>query len=77
MYHKQECLDCLRNSEWKFINMAWENLDEERLKQIIRQISGKTPKTTDKLVQPSRLIVKVKNGIMCRQKENISDLFVE
>lgn len=38
--------------------MAWENLDEERLKQIIRQISGKTPRSTDKLVKPSKLICK-------------------
>ena len=38
--------------------MAWENLDEERLKQIIRQVSGKTPKSTDKLVRPSKLVCK-------------------
>ena len=37
------------------INMAWENLDEERLKQIIRQISGKTPRTKDKLVRACKL----------------------
>ena len=34
-------------------NMAWENLDEERLKQIIRQISGKKPIETDKLIKAS------------------------
>jgi hypothetical protein len=38
--------------------MAWENLDEERLKQIIRQVSGKTPRSTDKLVRPSKLVCK-------------------
>ena len=38
--------------------MAWENLDEERLKQIIRQVSGKKPKSTDKLVKPSTLVCK-------------------
>ena len=38
--------------------MAWENLDEERLKQIIRQVSGKNPKSTDELIESSTLTCK-------------------
>jgi|TARA_Y100000310_G_C20641426_1_gene794146 Cu2+-containing amine oxidase len=33
--------------------MAWENLDENRLKQIIRQASGKVSKKDEHLVVPS------------------------
>ena len=41
--------------------MAWENLDEYRLKQIIRQISGKTANSDDVLVTPAYLKCKGKN----------------
>lgn len=41
--------------------MAWENLDEERLKQIIRQISGKTARDDDELVSPAFLKCKGNN----------------
>ena len=43
--------------------MAWENLDEERLKQIIRQISGKSGNSSDVLVRPSILKCKGKNKV--------------
>jgi len=41
--------------------MAWENLDEKRLKQIIRQISGKAGKSKEELIRPSYLKCKGKN----------------
>ena len=34
-------------------NMAWENLDEERLKSIIKQVSGQKPSKTDVLIKAS------------------------
>jgi hypothetical protein len=43
------------------IDMAWKNLDEERLRQIIRQISGKTPNPDDKLINPCYINCKGKN----------------
>lgn len=33
--------------------MTWENLDENRLKQIIRQVTGKVTKKDEYLVAPS------------------------
>tara|TARA_R110000765_G_scaffold316178_1_gene408612 strand:+ start:250 stop:561 length:312 start_codon:yes stop_codon:yes gene_type:complete len=43
------------------INMAWESLNEERLKRIIRQISGKIPKSEDELIKPSYINCKGSN----------------
>ena len=38
--------------------MAWENFNEERLKQIIRQFEGSTTKKNKFLVKPSKIICK-------------------
>tara|TARA_R110002020_G_scaffold18727_2_gene65102 strand:+ start:1156 stop:1467 length:312 start_codon:yes stop_codon:yes gene_type:complete len=43
------------------IDMTWEGLNEERLKQIIRQISGKSPKSEDELIKPSYINCKGRN----------------
>ena len=43
--------------------MAWENLDEKRLKQIIRQISGKSKKSEDTLIEPCYVKCKGKNKV--------------
>ena len=39
--------------------MAWENFDEERLKQIIRQFDGSISKKNKFLVKPSKIDCKL------------------
>ena len=41
--------------------MARRSLNEERLKRIIRQISGKVPKSEDELIKPSYINCKGSN----------------
>jgi hypothetical protein len=48
--------------------MAWENFDEERLKQIIRQFDGNVTSKNKFLVKPSKIECKGHRWYLCPSK---------